>query len=87
MSKGVKMKIQGFQIQQDFYLFNLGGADMVLDMSGLILCVRPWRQHTIKINSRGKVVCLSGDPSLSRTLVSLKSLFATWWTFVLYQNI
>lgn len=58
--KGVKMELQGYNIQQDFYLFDLGEADMALGyewLDSLGETLVNWHQHMMKINTGGTVIC------------------------------
>ncbi|XP_031263269.1 uncharacterized protein LOC116121451 [Pistacia vera] len=75
--RGVNMQIQGVKVVQDFFPFDLGGADVVLGVSWLSslgdVCAN-WRNLTMAFEVEGKRVMLQGDPSLVKTVVSLKAM-------------
>lgn len=63
-------------ITQDYFLFNLGSADVVLGLE--------WREtlgviqanfKTLKFEIGGQTQVVRGDPSLSKSVASLKTLF------------
>lgn len=73
----VELEIQGLKVLQSFYLFDLGGADIVLRVEWLESLGEVkvnWKLLTMKIKEGDRSICLRGDPSLSKTLVSLKSI-------------
>ncbi|KAF7833873.1 Retrovirus-related Pol polyprotein from transposon 17.6 [Senna tora] len=75
--KGVKIEVQGTEIEQNFYLFELGGVDMILGIAWLESLgeVRVnWRQLTMKYQEGDALVCLKGDASLAKTEVSYRSM-------------
>lgn len=102
--KEVTMEIQGLQLQQSFYLSELGGVDIVLGIEWLESLGKVkvnWQPLTMRIERDSKVICLRGDPLLSRTLVSLKPILKsanageqgsfefeelTMWRYILLPN-
>ncbi|XP_031270798.1 uncharacterized protein LOC116129193 [Pistacia vera] len=73
----VQLRIQGIELPQDYFPFELGGANVVLGISWLStlgdVCAN-WRNLTMAFISEGKRVLLQGDPSLVKTVVSLKAM-------------
>ena len=78
--KGVKLWIQETWIEEDFFPFELGCADLVL---GLIWLQKlgevkaNWKVFTMQFQLGNTSVHWQGDPTLCCTLVSLKSLIRT----------
>ncbi|XP_028775121.1 uncharacterized protein LOC114732011 [Neltuma alba] len=73
----VNLKVQGLEINQIFYPFPLSGVDMVLGVEWLRSLGDVnvnWSRLTMKIGKPGNRVCLQGDPSLTKSQVTLKSL-------------
>ena len=76
--KGVVISLQN--IIEDFVPLDLGSSDVILGMRWLeTLGVTKvnWKELAMKFKidgGRGEAITLKGDPSLSRYLVSLKSL-------------
>ncbi|XP_073035559.1 uncharacterized protein [Primulina eburnea] len=63
------------QIQIDGYLFELGGIDMILGVDWLRTLgdvLLNWAKMEMRFSWRDQTVTLKGDPSLSRSMVSLK---------------
>lgn len=57
--KGVEENLQGLKITQDFYLFDLGGADMVLGyewLGSLGKTTINWHQHTKNISGEEDIL-------------------------------
>ncbi|XP_031283947.1 uncharacterized protein LOC116142668 [Pistacia vera] len=75
--RGVPLRMQGIELCQDYFPFELGGADVVLGISWLStlgdVCAN-WRNLTMEFFSEGKRVVLQGDPSLVKTVVSLRAM-------------
>ncbi|XP_031276149.1 uncharacterized protein LOC116134605 [Pistacia vera] len=73
----VSLDVQGIQIRQDFFPFELGGADIVLGVTWLSslgdVCVN-WKKLTMRFQVEGNRVSLQRDPSLVKSKVSLKSM-------------
>ncbi|XP_061343289.1 uncharacterized protein LOC133289385 [Gastrolobium bilobum] len=75
--RGVAIAIQGSTIVQDLFLFDLGGADVVLGLDWLRELGEikaNFRELTIKYVSEGHEAVIKGDPTLSKTISSLKSM-------------
>ncbi|KAJ1421315.1 Retrotransposon gag domain [Sesbania bispinosa] len=71
------LQLQGWRIQQDFFIFDLGGAEVVLGMEWLASLgdIRGnFQELTLMIPRRGGTMVLKGDPSLSRTAASIRSI-------------
>lgn len=74
------LEMQGLKIQQDFYVFDLGGVDVVLGMEWLASLgeVRAnFRELTLKIPVANGYHTLKGDSALTRVVASLKSILKT----------
>jgi hypothetical protein len=72
------LNIQGLYIQQDFYIFELGNVDIVLGMEWLAQLgeIRAnFGDLILKVPTQTGVHVLKGDPTLSRAVVSLKSMY------------
>ncbi|XP_052185288.1 uncharacterized protein LOC127796925 [Diospyros lotus] len=75
--KGVKLQLQNLQIVEDFLPLELGSSDVILGMRWLATVGKmnvDWKTLTMKFQVGGMAVTLQGDPSLSKTLVSLKAM-------------
>lgn len=73
----VEIRLQGLEIIHDFFPIELGSADIILGISwvGMLREVSfNWKNLTIQFDWRGERVLLQRDPSLSKTLVSLKAV-------------
>ncbi|WVZ22534.1 hypothetical protein V8G54_001078 [Vigna mungo] len=76
--KGLILEVQGSQIQQDFFVFSLGGADILLGLEWLAFLgeVRAdFGNLRLSIGKGLQEHVLRGDPTLSRSESSLKSLW------------
>ena len=74
------LEMQGLKIQQDFYVFDLGGVDVVLGMEWLASLgeVRAnFHELTLKIPVANGYHTLKGDSALTRAVASLKSILKT----------
>ena len=61
--KGVVLQLQGMKIQQDFFRFSLGGADIVLGMDWLASLgeIRAnFKKLTIKLEAESEMMILRG---------------------------
>ena len=75
--EGLKLIIQGIEIQGDFMLFDLGATDMVLGYTWLASLGETrinWGVHVMRFQIDGEWVTISGDPALLREQVSLSSM-------------
>ncbi|RVW33015.1 Retrovirus-related Pol polyprotein from transposon 17.6, partial [Vitis vinifera] len=75
--RGVCILMQGLTVVEDFLPLELGNTDVILGMPwlGTLGDVKVnWKMLTMKIKMGKAVIVLKGDPSLSRTEVSLKAM-------------
>ncbi|RVX15868.1 Retrovirus-related Pol polyprotein from transposon 297 [Vitis vinifera] len=75
--RGVCISMQGLTVVEDFLPLELGNTDVILGMPwlGTLGDVKVnWKMLTMKIKMGKAVIVLKGDPSLSRTEVSLKAM-------------
>ncbi|KAJ9700965.1 hypothetical protein PVL29_006342 [Vitis rotundifolia] len=75
--KGVCISMQGLTVVEDFLPLELGKTDVILGMPwlGTLGDVKVnWKMLTMKVRLGKTVIVLKGDPSLSRTDVSLKAM-------------
>lgn len=75
--KGVRLDMQGVQINQHYFLFELRGSDVVLGMEWLATLGEMrviWKLLNMKFKDAGRSVSLRGDPAMVRTVVSLKAM-------------
>ena len=73
----VEISLQGLHIVQDFFPIELGSADVILGITWLGMLGEVsanWKKLTMQFDWQGNRVLLQGDPSLSKTLVSLKAM-------------
>lgn len=73
----ITMEIQGMNIEQVFYPFELGNVDLVLGVEWLESLGETrinWRQMYMKVRIGKKWVCLKGDPALTHAQASLRSV-------------
>lgn len=75
--KAVTLNLQNLSIVEEFLPIDLGGTDVVLGMKWLEslgdMHVN-WQLLTMRFNISGINVTLKGDPSLGRSLISLKAM-------------
>lgn len=81
VSNGVTMRgkgvYRGVQINQEFFPFDLGRANVMLGitwLSSLRDVYANWRNLTMKFEIDGKRVVLQEDPSLIKSMVSLRAM-------------
>ncbi|XP_052188845.1 uncharacterized protein LOC127799137 [Diospyros lotus] len=75
--KGVTLWLQNVEVVEDFLPLELGSSDVILGMKWLATLGETqvdWGSLVMKFRSGGMTVTLLGDPSLSKTLVTLKSM-------------
>nr|XP_043616078.1 uncharacterized protein LOC122587997 [Erigeron canadensis] len=75
--KGVHISLPDIQVVDDFLPLELGGTDVILGMKWLETLGEMtvnWKELTMEFYEGDRRVFLKGDPSLCRTLVSLKSI-------------
>lgn len=76
----VALEMQGVKVKQNFYPFDLGGTNVVLGVEWLESLGEvkvDWKKSTLKINIDRKLVGLQGDPSLSKSKITLKTMIKT----------
>lgn len=79
--RGVELKLPTLDVKQDFYLFELGGVDVVLGyewLEGLGNIEINFKEHVMRVKVKGEEVELRGDPSLSQTVASLEAMMKEW---------
>lgn len=75
--EGLKLVIQGIDIQGDFMLFDLGATGMVLGYTCLASLGETrinWGLHVMCFQIKNEWVTIAGDPALLRAQVSLNSM-------------
>lgn len=75
--KEVELWIDKLRITQDYLLFNLGSANVVLGLEWLETLgdiQANFRTLTLKFEVEGQTQVVRGDPSLSKSVASLKTL-------------
>lgn len=80
MCKNLNLQLSQLLIEMDFYSFPLGGVDVILGMSWLETLgdlQANWKEMTIKFQVGKQQICLEGDSSFSREVVSIRSLRKT----------
>lgn len=76
--KEVELWIDKLNITQDYFLFDLGSVDVVLGLEWLETLgdiQANFKTLMLKFEIEGQTRVVQGDPSLSRTVASLKTLF------------
>lgn len=74
---GVVLQLPGLDVIEDFLPLSLGNADVILGVQWLEklgTTTINWKLQTIKFHVGKEAVVIKGDPSLSRTGVSLKAM-------------
>lgn len=75
--KGVTLQLQNLEVVKDFLPLELGSSDVILGMkwlSSLGKMTVDWKSLVMRFQVGETVVTLQGDPSLSKALVSLKTM-------------
>ncbi|RDX88325.1 hypothetical protein CR513_30098, partial [Mucuna pruriens] len=75
--RDVELKLPSLDVKQDFYLFDLGGVDVVLGYAWLeeLGDIKAnFKEHVMKMTMKGEEVELRGDPTLSSTMTSIKAM-------------
>lgn len=65
------------EVVEDFLLLDIGSSDVILEMKWLLTLDQTkvdWKALTIKIQVGRTTMTLQGDPSLTKTLVTLKTM-------------
>lgn len=79
--RGLQMLVQGLEITEDYLILGLGNSDIIFGMQWLKKLgevVTNWKKQIMKFNWEGAERMLVGDPSLERSLMSLKALRRAW---------
>lgn len=74
---GVLLHLQGIDIIEEFLPISLGNADVILGVKWLATLgttQNDWGKKIMEFNVGDKRVRLQGDPTLGRTVISLKSI-------------
>ncbi|KOM53140.1 hypothetical protein LR48_Vigan09g179900 [Vigna angularis] len=74
----VTVKLEEVDVEEDFYVFELGGVDVILGVAWLAKLGEVstnWGKMTMVYKVGDKKICIRGDPSLSRQVVNARSLF------------
>ncbi|XP_075515463.1 uncharacterized protein LOC142550108 [Primulina tabacum] len=77
LCKGVEVDLGLCQIQIEGYLFDLGELDLILGVDWLRTLgdvMLNWAKMEMRFTWQGQTVVLRGDPTLSRSVVSFKSI-------------
>lgn len=71
------MNLQGLEVVEDYLILGLGNSDIILGMQWLEKLgevVTNWKQQLMKFDWEGTKHILQGDPSLERSLMSLRAM-------------
>lgn len=78
--KNVAVWIQGIEVVEDFLPLKLGNSDLILGIAWLEklgTMSTNWKTQTVSFRVQGETVTIKGDPSLGKTLISLKAMIRT----------
>lgn len=78
---GIVISMDEITVAKDFLPIELGGIDVILDMQWLRtlgVTTVDWKTLTMTIDAGDTKITIEGDPSLTKTEVSLKQLKRTW---------
>ncbi|TYK06549.1 transposon Tf2-1 polyprotein isoform X1 [Cucumis melo var. makuwa] len=79
--ENVEIQLSNWKVKEEFLPLELGGVDVVLGMQwlhSLGITVVDWKNLTLTFSSEGKQISIKGDPSLTKSRISLKSMIKTW---------
>ncbi|TYK02029.1 Ty3/gypsy retrotransposon protein [Cucumis melo var. makuwa] len=79
--ENVEIQLSNWKVKEEFLPLELGGVDVVLGMQwlhSLGITVVDWKNLTLTFSSEGKQILIKGDPSLTKSRISLKSMIKTW---------
>ena len=79
--QNVEIQLNGWKIIANFLPLELGGVDIVLGMQWLYslgMTEVDWKNLSMTFLHHGKKVVIKGDPSLTKSTVSLKNMIKTW---------
>ena len=68
-------------MKEKFLPLELGGVDIILRMQWLYLLgvtVVDWNNLSLTFSCHDKQICIKGDPSLTKSRVSLKNIIKSW---------
>lgn len=77
---GVRLQLQGVEIVENYLPLTLGNSDLILGIEWLEklgTMTANWKMQTLRFELEGREVTLTGEPSLGRTLISLKAMIRT----------
>lgn len=80
LCRGVALHLQGIDVVEEFLPLGLGSADVILGIKWLEtlgMTHTNWKTQVMKFRLGNESVTLRGDPSLGKTLVSLKAMMRT----------
>lgn len=75
--KDLDVQSRNYAFSGEFFLFELGGVDVILGVAWLATLGEVkvnWRTLTMTFLNRGQTVEVRGDPSLTKTFISPRSL-------------
>ncbi|KAA0059567.1 Ty3/gypsy retrotransposon protein [Cucumis melo var. makuwa] len=79
--RDVEVQLEGWKVKDSFLPLQLGGVDMILGMQwlhSLGVTEVDWKELMLTFHHQGRKVVIKGDPSLTKTRVSLKNLMKSW---------
>ncbi|TYJ97717.1 histone-lysine N-methyltransferase ASHR1 isoform X3 [Cucumis melo var. makuwa] len=79
--ENVEIQLANWSVKEDFLPLELGGVDIFLGMQwlhSLGVIVVDWKNLTLTFTGNGQQISIKGDPSLTKTRISLKSMFKSW---------
>lgn len=77
----MEIQLANWSVKEDFLPLELGGVDIFLGMQwlhSLGVIVVDWKNLTLTFTGNGQQISIKGDPSLTKTRISLKSMFKSW---------
>lgn len=75
--KGVLLQLEGIDVVEEFLSLRLGSSDIILGVKWLETLGTTqtnWKTQTMAFEVGGESVCLKGDPSLGKSLITLKAM-------------
>ena len=78
--QGFRLHFRGVEIIEDFIPLTLGSIDMILNIQWLETLGGTfvnWKTRILKFRLGNRTVAIKGDPSLDKTLISLKAMLRT----------
>ncbi|KAA0058232.1 Ty3/gypsy retrotransposon protein [Cucumis melo var. makuwa] len=77
----LEVQLNNWKIIEDFLPLDLGGVDVILGMQWLFslgVTTVDWKNLSLTFSVDGKSVNIKGDPSLTKTRISLKNMIKNW---------